>query len=45
MTETLSAAPARAGVTIRPYRPLDHNACRGLWAELTQHRADLYGHR
>lgn len=32
-----------AGVTIRPYRPLDHNACRRLWAELTEHREALYG--
>ena len=23
--------------SIRPYRPLDHRACRDLWAELTEH--------
>lgn len=34
------AAPA--GVTIRSYRPLDHNACRRLWGELAQHRHSLY---
>jgi GNAT superfamily N-acetyltransferase len=31
------------GVTVRPYRPADHNACRRLWAELVEHRAELYG--
>lgn len=29
-------------VSIRPYRPSDHNACRGLWAELTELQRDLY---
>jgi len=29
-------------VTIRSYRPLDHNACRRLWGELAQHRHSLY---
>jgi len=28
--------------SIRPYRPLDHRACRDLWAELTEHHRDLY---
>jgi len=32
-----------AGVTIRPYRPLDHNACRRLWGEFVEHRDALYG--
>jgi GNAT superfamily N-acetyltransferase len=32
-------------VTIRPYRPLDHNACRRLWGELIEHRGSLYGER
>jgi GNAT superfamily N-acetyltransferase len=27
---------------IRPYRPADRNACRGLWRELTQHHRDIY---
>lgn len=31
------------GVTIRPYRPVDHNACRHLWAEYVEHRDTLYG--
>jgi GNAT superfamily N-acetyltransferase len=31
------------GVTIRPYRPADHAACRRLWAELVEHRGQLYG--
>jgi len=34
---------APAGITIRPYRPLDHNACRRLWGELVEHRGSLYG--
>jgi GNAT superfamily N-acetyltransferase len=29
-------------VSIRAYRPADHNVCRSLWAELTQMRRDLY---
>lgn len=29
-------------VSIRAYRPTDHNVCRALWAELTQMRRDLY---
>jgi len=36
-----TAAPSR--VSIRPYRPADHGACRGLWAELVEHRGRLYG--
>lgn len=28
--------------TIRPYRPVDHLACRALWAELTSHHRELY---
>jgi GNAT superfamily N-acetyltransferase len=43
MTETLTPARTLAGVTIRPYRPADHNDCRRLWAELTRHRYGLYG--
>jgi GNAT superfamily N-acetyltransferase len=43
MTETLPATRTVPGVTIRPYRPADHNACRRLWAELTQHRDELNG--
>jgi N-acetylglutamate synthase-like GNAT family acetyltransferase len=30
-------------VSIRPYRPTDHGACRQLWAELIEHHQDLYG--
>lgn len=29
-------------VSIRPYRPTDHNACRSLWAELVEVQRDLY---
>jgi GNAT superfamily N-acetyltransferase len=29
-------------VTVRPYRPLDHRACRELWAELVQTKRELY---
>ncbi len=29
-------------VSIRPYRPTDHNACRGLWAELVETKRELY---
>lgn len=29
-------------VSIRAYRPTDHNVCRGLWAELVEARRDLY---
>lgn len=43
MTETLTASRNVHGVTIRAYRPSDHNACRRLWAELTRHRKALYG--
>ena len=43
MTETLTPTRSQPGVTIRPYRPSDHNDCRRLWAELTRHRNGLYG--
>ena len=39
MTRSVAAPP---GVTIRPYRPLDHNACRRLWGEFARHRQSLY---
>lgn len=39
---TTTAGARQAPATIRPYRPLDHRACRGLWAELTEHHRDLY---
>jgi GNAT superfamily N-acetyltransferase len=29
-------------VTVRPYRPADHNACRRLWGELVEHRGEVY---
>jgi GNAT superfamily N-acetyltransferase len=31
------------GISIRPYRPADHSACRRLWGELVDHRGALYG--
>jgi len=43
MTEALTASRNLHGVSIRAYRPSDHNACRRLWAELTEHRRGLYG--
>ncbi|MCA2212678.1 GNAT family N-acetyltransferase [Jidongwangia harbinensis] len=30
-------------VTVRSYRPSDHNACRRLYAELTLQHHDMYG--
>jgi GNAT superfamily N-acetyltransferase len=44
MTEvaTTTAGGAHVPATIRPYRPVDHRACRDLWAELTEHHRDLY---
>jgi GNAT superfamily N-acetyltransferase len=45
-TQTLARPAAtetnRAGVRVRPYRAADHNACRRLWGELVEHRAELY---
>jgi GNAT superfamily N-acetyltransferase len=41
MTNGGGSAPP--GVTVRPYRPADHNACRRLWSELVEHRDQLYG--
>ena len=29
-------------VSIRAYRPSDHNVCRGLWGELTELQRELY---
>lgn len=29
-------------VSIRPYRPTDHSACRGLWAEFVETKRELY---
>jgi len=44
MTEAARRAATTVvpSVTIRPYRPLDHRACRDLWAELTRTRRALY---
>lgn len=44
MTEVANtAAGARqAPATVRPYRPVDHRACRGLWAELTEYHRALH---
>ncbi|BCJ39012.1 hypothetical protein Athai_65150 [Actinocatenispora thailandica] len=35
MAETATGTPINAQTTIRSFRPLDHRACRDLWAELT----------
>lgn len=32
----------RMNVSIRPYRPTDHRACRALWGELVRTREQLY---
>jgi GNAT superfamily N-acetyltransferase len=44
MTEAATRAATRVAepVTIRPYRPLDHRACRDLWAELIDTKRELY---
>lgn len=39
---TTTTGTRQIPATIRPYRPVDHRACRGLWAELTEHHGDLY---
>jgi GNAT superfamily N-acetyltransferase len=39
---TTTVGARQVSATIRPYRPVDHRACRGLWAELTEHHRDLY---
>jgi GNAT superfamily N-acetyltransferase len=45
MTERSGTASIgeRMSVTIRPYRSVDHSACRQLWAELTEQHNELYG--
>jgi GNAT superfamily N-acetyltransferase len=40
MTQTLSS---RTTVGVRPYRPADHSACHGLWAEFVEQQRALYG--
>jgi len=30
-------------ITVRGYRNSDYEVCRGLWGELAQHHADIYG--
>ncbi len=44
MTEASTGRVDRAAVpvTIRAYRPLDHRACRALWAELTEANRELF---
>jgi GNAT superfamily N-acetyltransferase len=44
MTEPAARTPASLAerVTVRPYRPLDHGACRELWAEFVSTRRELY---
>jgi GNAT superfamily N-acetyltransferase len=44
MTEpaTRTSTSLAERVTVRPYRPLDHRACRELWAELVRTRQQLY---
>jgi GNAT superfamily N-acetyltransferase len=39
---TPSLAPPRTTVTVRPYRPADHNACHRLWAELVEQQREIY---
>jgi GNAT superfamily N-acetyltransferase len=41
VTETLGMTRTLPGVTIRPYRPFDHSACRRLWGELVEHQREL----
>ncbi len=36
------ARPQQVDVTVRSYRPTDHGACRGLWAELVEQHQELY---
>jgi len=43
MTETLPVTKSLQAAKIRGYRPADHGACRHLWAELIEHRSELYG--
>lgn len=38
----MADATTATTVTIRPFRPLDHRACRELWAELTEQHRQLY---
>jgi GNAT superfamily N-acetyltransferase len=42
MTETLVGNRRSGTVTIRPYRPTDHQACRHLWVELVEQHRRLY---
>lgn len=39
---TTTVGSRQVPATVRPYRPADHRACRGLWAELTEYHRDLY---
>lgn len=47
MTEAVTQAVDHRAVpvTIRPYRPLDHRACRELWAELAEAHREIYRDR
>ncbi len=42
MTQTVVSNRRADPVTVRSYRPEDHNACRQLWAELTAEYRALY---
>jgi GNAT superfamily N-acetyltransferase len=42
MAETSQAAGVAAVTKVRPFRPLDHSACRDLWAELIDEDRRLY---
>jgi GNAT superfamily N-acetyltransferase len=42
MTDTVVGVPDSGTMTIRPYRPTDHRACRQLWAELTEEHDARY---
>jgi len=44
MTQTLAPRSERvSALSVRPYRPTDHNACRRLWAELVEQQREFYG--
>jgi ribosomal protein S18 acetylase RimI-like enzyme len=47
MTEAVTGRVDRptAPVAIRAYRPMDHRACRSLWAELTESQRELFDDR
>ncbi|MGA8113220.1 MAG: GNAT family N-acetyltransferase [Actinocatenispora sp.] len=42
MAETATGTNIASATKVRPFRPLDHRACRDLWAELTEEERRLY---